>query len=115
MPHMLIKTPLGLDAMMAQFVPRETYAAGEIRVKFMDTYCNDRTLLFEVFVHEPTIEQRVAIILVQRELPGEYTLKVSGLGYPRVTDGIHFAVGVLGHMLAAMHADTQILQDTVRR
>jgi tRNA (guanine-N7-)-methyltransferase len=114
MPHMVIQTPLSLDE-IRDAVRLEPVAAGDIRLKFIKTYHGGDVLLFEVFVHEPTIEQRVAVVLVPRdEKPGEYTVKLSTLGTPRPTDGLHRAVRAVGEAILALHPAAQVIHDKVR-
>ena len=113
MPHMVIESPLSLEEMMSQVIPESTYAHGELRVKFLSNYCNDQSVLFEVYIHEPTIEQHLALVLVGRGEANEYTLKVSRVGSPRSTQGLHFAVGTLGKLLVGLHPEAKILQNKV--
>lgn len=114
MPHMVIQTPLSLDDIRAA-VRLEPVAVGDIRLKFIKTYHGGDVLLFEVFVHEPTIDQRIAVVLVPRdEKPGEYTVKLSTLGTPRPTDGLHQAVRAVGEAVLALHPAAQVIHDKVR-
>lgn len=110
MPHLVLQTPLEPDAIAQQFRPA-AFATGDLRVKFMSVYQDSRSLLFETYVHDPTIEQHVAIVLVRRE--ETYTLKASGIGNPRATDGLHFAVGQLGRLLIEMHPEAEIVRSGV--
>jgi hypothetical protein len=67
-------------------------------------------VLFEVYVKEPTIDQRVALMLVEREEAHEYTLQLGMLGHPRPTPGIHLAVKLLGDWLTSLHPDAHVLK-----
>ncbi len=114
MPHMVIQTPHSLDD-IRDAVRLESVAHDDIRLKFIKTYHGGDVLLFEVFVHEPTIDQRVAVVLVPRDQkPGEYTVKLSTLGMPRPTDGLHRAVRAVGEAILALHPAAQIIHDKVR-
>jgi hypothetical protein len=114
MPHIVMRSPLSLAEIPAHFTPVE-HAVDDIRIRFMAAYTNARTLLFETYVHEPTINQHVGVVLVERETPGEYTLKLSGMGSPRPTEGIHVAVGLLGDWLAGLHPEATIVTSKVRQ
>lgn len=113
MPHMVIRSALSLDEMMTQFAPEAGHAHKDLRIKFLSAYRNDRAVLFEVYIHEPTIEQHLALLLVRREKPNEYTLKASRVGNPRSTQGLHLAVGTLGKLLAGLDPEAQILENKV--
>lgn len=115
MPHMVMQTPLDLDALANVNVSDYRSETDETRINFMQAYRGERTLLFEIFVHEATIDQHTALVLVEREgQPGEYTLKLSAIGNPRPTDGMHRAVAHLGDALLAMHPESRIIQHKVK-
>ena len=114
MPHMVIKSPLSLDEFADKFTAQDNYAVGDTRIIFMSTYRNDNSILFEVQVREPTIDQRVALLFAKRKQADEYTLKPNMIGSPRSTDGLHNAVAVLGNELVGLHEDSEILKSTVK-
>lgn len=109
MPHMVFHSPLSLDAMYRQFQPMHQ-EFGDIHVNVLEAFQNERNLLFEVYVKEPTIDQRVAILLVYHPQTEEYTLKLGALGHPRPTLGIHRAVSLLGDWLLSLHPDNRMLK-----
>ncbi len=115
MPHLIIQTPHDPQTLLAQFQPLQaddTDTAIHVNVGY--AYANADSLLFEAYVSEPTIDQRVAILFVPRE-DGAYTLKLGGIGAPRPTDGIHVAVALIGDWIASLHPDAHIVKDKVRR
>jgi tRNA (guanine-N7-)-methyltransferase len=119
MPHMIIQSPLTLQQMFAALEESDltevTVESGEARVNFKNSYLGSHSLLFDAYVHEPTIDQRVSLALVERQQhPGEYTLKLGAIGSPRPTDGIHAAVRYLGERLLALDAESVVIQDKVR-
>jgi tRNA (guanine-N7-)-methyltransferase len=114
MPHIVFQTPLTLDEMLAQFEPRQ-HSNGDIHIKLLHVYRGQNSLLFEVYVKDPTIDQRAGILLIHRPRANEYTLKLGLMGNTRPTEGIHQAVALLGDWLQSLHPDTQIVGDTVRR
>jgi tRNA (guanine-N7-)-methyltransferase len=113
MTHIVFTSPLTLDDMLAKFEPTE-HAFGETHINFLHAYRGENTLLFEVYISEPTIDQHIALILTKRETAGEYTLKTGSLGYPRVTAGLHKAVSSLGNWLVRLHPAAEILNQKVK-
>lgn len=109
MPHVVFESPLTLEAMRAAFVPQE-YNDGDTHVNIHTAYIGDRALLFDTYVKEPTIDQRVALVLVERDQAHEYTLQLSMIGHPRPTAGIHLATNALADWLMSLHPDTRLLK-----
>jgi hypothetical protein len=113
MPHLVIETPLSLEAIRSEFSMRE-FSYGEARVSLNAVYQGDKSLLFEVFVKEPTIEQRVAFSLLAREQANEYTLQLNSLGHPRPTAGIHGAAHLLSEWLVSLHPESRVLKEKLQ-
>jgi hypothetical protein len=113
MPHIVFKSPLTLDEMLENFTSSE-HRAGNTHVSILYGYRGKNVLLFEVFVKEPTIDQRVALILSERPEAHEYTLKMGVIGHPRSTPGLHLATAMLGDWLVSLHPDTVILKRKVK-
>jgi tRNA (guanine-N7-)-methyltransferase len=114
MPHIVLRTPLSLQAIHDQFKTSE-YRDGGVNVNYMHIYRSDKTLLFEAFVDEPTIEQRVGLVLIKRdEHPEEYTLKLGTIGNPRPTKGMHIAVKHLGDWILGLHPEAQVVQSKLQ-
>jgi tRNA (guanine-N7-)-methyltransferase len=115
MPHIVFRCPLSLEQIREQFQPSERSERG-INVNYMRVYTGDQALLFEVFVDEPTIEQRVGLVLVARdeliEEAGvyEYTLRLGTIGSPRPTKGMHLAVKHLGEWIMGLAPQSQLIQ-----
>lgn len=119
MPHIIFETPLSMadlrDAFRAAGA-EQRYNEGAVHIKVMRLFESDSSLLFEVFVDEPTIEQQVALILTPRQgYPGQYTLRPGEIGTPRPTAGIHVAVGRLGDWLMQQHPLSRLVENKVRR
>jgi tRNA (guanine-N7-)-methyltransferase len=103
MPHIVLRSPLSLDAVLTQF-ERTEHRVGENIISLMAAYRGRHSLLFEVFIKEPTIEQHVAFLLNQHPGDaGEFTLQLGTLGHPRPTLGLHQAAGLLGDWLIRLH------------
>jgi tRNA (guanine-N7-)-methyltransferase len=114
MPHIVLRTPLSLQAIHDEFKSSE-YHKAEVNVNFMNIYRSDKTLLFEAFVDEPTIEQRVGLVLIKRdEHPEEYTLKLGTIGSPRPTKGMHIAVKHLGEWILGLHPEAHVVQNKLQ-
>src|SRR5690606_335716 len=108
MPHIVFSSPLTLPEMLSHFQPSDT-VEGDMRVSLLDGYQGKDTLLFEVFIKEPTIDQRIAFLLLERDQPHEYTLQLSSLGHPRSTPGVHKAATLLSDWLLSLHPDSRVL------
>jgi tRNA (guanine-N7-)-methyltransferase len=113
MPHLIFTSPVTLDEVQASFEPWQATLGDGAVVRFFDIYRGRHSLLFEAFVKEETIEQRIAIMLDQRR-SGDYTVRVSPLGHPRATAAVHAAVAELGRWLLARHPDTRLVESHVR-
>jgi len=113
MPHIVFKSPLTLDEMLENFSSSD-HRLGDTHISILYGYRGKNVLLFEVYVKEPTIHQRVALILSERPDEHEYTLKLGVIGHPRPTFGLHKAVGILGDWLAGLHPDTEVLKRKIR-
>lgn len=114
MPHLVFTSPLTLDDMLERFEPRK-FVEADTHVAFLYGYRGQHTLLFEVYVKEPTIDQRVAVMLVERDVPNEYTLQLGMLGHPRPTPGIHLAVKRLGEWLVGLHPGASVLTSKIQQ
>jgi tRNA (guanine-N7-)-methyltransferase len=113
MPHIVFKSQLTLDEMLAEFGSSE-HNIGDTHINILNGYRGKSVLLFEVYVKEPTIDQRVALVLSERPDEHEYTLKLGVIGHPRPTFGLHKATGILGDWLIGLHPDTEVLKRKIR-
>ena len=108
MPHAVMHLPLDLETIRAQFVP-EHHRYGEAHIHFNAVYLGEDSLLFDVYIKEPTIDQRLAFTLLARDTPGDYTLQLTMLGHPRPTAGVHGAAHLLSEWLLSLHPEGRIL------
>lgn len=111
MPHIVFTSPLTLDDIHARFEPSH-YSHGETHIHFMSAYLGKNGLLIETHVGEPTITQRIALLVSERG-SSEYTLQMSMLGQPRATAGVHRAVTLLGDWLLALDPAAKIIKRKV--
>jgi tRNA (guanine-N7-)-methyltransferase len=113
MPHIVFKSPLSLDDMLEKFESSE-HQFGDTHISLINAYRGKYVVMFEIYVKEPTIDQRVALILSKRPEEHEYTLKLGVIGHPRPTEGIHKAAGILGDWLTSLHPDVEVLKRKLR-
>lgn len=113
MPHIVFKSPLSLDDMLEKFESSE-HRFGDTYISLINAYRGKHVVMFEIYVKEPTIDQRVALILSKRPEEHEYTLKLGVIGHPRPTEGIHKAAGILGDWLTSLHPDVEVLKRKLR-
>ena len=109
MPHVIFRSPLSLEAIRARFDPQRWQRA-ETHVSCNHVFLGERSLLFDVYVKEPNIDQHVALLLLERRgRPGEFTLQLAMYGHPRPTAGIHMAVNALADWLLGLDEDNVLL------
>ena len=101
--------------MQKKFVPFEAAGNG-INVNFKEGFvaANFPTLLVETYVRQDPQDQRLGLVVQERE-PNEYIIKMHEIGFPRVTDGVHFAVRQLTDWLVGLHPDATISHHNLLR
>jgi len=97
MPNIVFKTPTSLETLVGKFEKTtESFSDEDIHVSVMNVFHNGDTLLFEVYIKEPTIDQHLGYLVVpKQDQPGEHTLKLASFGHPRATDGVHRGAAVV--------------------
>ncbi len=116
-PHVIIKTPMTSQE-IASAVEKVTFHKGEyIHVAVFNGFwnINNDSVLFEVNIDEPTIEQHIALSLRHREDKDDYILRYATFGMPRPTEGMHFATSSLAQWLVDLHPDAEIVADRTSR
>ena len=109
MPHVVFRSPLSLEEMRARFRPLQQHS-DTTHINCSHVFLGERSLLFDVYVKEPGIDQHVALLLLERlNRPGEYTLQLGMFGHPRPTAGIHAATNILADWLLGLHAEAELL------
>jgi tRNA (guanine-N7-)-methyltransferase len=120
MAHLVFSSPLSLDDMFAAFksAVMGQHSDDNLHIHLMAAYRGtDDAILVETSISEPTINQHIALQILGRWRAGhegEYTIQVSPLGHPRMTDGVHRAVALLGERVLALHPDAHKLHDKLR-
>lgn len=102
MPHMFLYSPLDAADLVGRFAARRLKSGG-VHIALLHAYADPKrdAAVFEVVIEEPAIEQHTMISLSPRAQPGEYIVKMTGVGHARATDGMHRAVAAVGEWVAA--------------
>lgn len=115
MPHLIFTSPLPLPDLVDGFAPFKLmipHEADATHIHVIAAYIGqtrrEPTALFEAHISEPSIDQRVALMLLARD-DGTYTLQLGSLGHARATAGVHRAVRALGERLIGLHPDARIV------
>jgi tRNA (guanine-N7-)-methyltransferase len=113
-PHIILKSPMSPQDIAAK-VEKAAFHVGDIHVALLDGYWNPRynTVLFEVMIEEPTIEQHIALVLHPRESTGDFTLKYATFGMPRPTEGMHHATNFIAEWIVSLHDEAEILSKKI--
>lgn len=115
MPHVVLTTPLNPQEIAAK-VGREAFHKGNLHAALHNGYWNPRndSVLFEITIVEPTIEQHIALILHRREEGEGYVLKYATFGMPRPTEGMHFATKALAQWIVGLHPEAKVVAESIR-
>ena len=115
MPHLVLAAPISMDDIRHQFKPQHS-TKNDIHVKLAALFQSqdEASLLVETYIKEEPIAQRIGLAIKQRN-EGEFVLSLHEIGFPRVTDGVHFAITALADWLVALHPDANILRHNLRR
>lgn len=115
MPHIIIKSPLPLRAALENF-RKAHHMQGETSITLLHAYINrdESTLLVEARVQEATISQHLALLVLARQEPQHYIVQLGSMGPPRVTQGLHRAVGLLADWLVSLHPDARVVESRAR-
>lgn len=107
MPHVVFYSPLSLDDFQVQFGQQEHHAQ-DTHIHFLEVFRGKNALLFDVFIREMTLDQRLTLLLAPHsDIPQRFTLKLGTIGQPRPTAGVQVAVKLLGEWLVGLHAESR--------
>lgn len=114
-PHVVLRSPLSPQQIAAS-VSKMAFHRDDVHAAMMAGFWNPvwDTVLFEVMIEEPTLEQHIALALTPREEAGTYTLKFATFGMPRPTEGMHFATDAIARWIVGLHPDSVILGKSIR-
>ena len=116
-PHAIVQLPLSFTDMHQKFEPfEERTSDGVINASFKEAFvaANFPTFLIETYIRQDPQDQRIGLIIHERE-PNEFIVKMHTMGFPRTTDGVHYAVGRLANWLASLHEDGRIVHHNLQR
>lgn len=113
MPHVVMRSPLGLDDVARQFQPFRV-ANERVEIKYIDMFRSVRhdNLLIETYIHEDPMSQRLGLSLRARHA-GDWVLGLHEVGFPRPTTGLHLAVQALADWLVSLHPETVVVESTL--
>lgn len=116
MPNAVFSTSQSLSALVNRFQRHTASIPGaDVHISIMSAFVGKDSALFEVYVKEPTVEQHMGFLVVPRQgHPNEYTLKLASIGYPRPTDGVHYAAAVLVEQIRTLAPDVRVLHHKIR-
>jgi tRNA (guanine-N7-)-methyltransferase len=116
MPNIVFKSASGLQTSLDRFDGHtQSFSEQDIHVSVMNVFHRGETLLFEVFVKEPTVDQHIGFLVVPSQSePGQYTLKLASFGHPRATDGIHKAASVVDAIIQQHAPDYEPVHRKIR-
>lgn len=120
MPHVVLQSPLGLDAIEEKYAQWHVYADGGhingCHISFMELFrAHEGKMLFvETYLREEPLAQRLGLLVRQRE-SGNYVISLHELGFPRPTAGVHLAIGHLAQWLLGLHEENMILHHNLQQ
>lgn len=117
MPHAIVALPMTIGEIRDRFEPFQVVEKDGLMVagfKQVFESAEYATLLIETYIKQAPQDQRVGLLIVQRE-PHQYIIKLHDIGFPRATDGVHFAVGQLADWLIGLHPEGRVVNHTLQR
>lgn len=112
-PHVVLRTAMPAQE-IAEAVGKQVFHKEDaIHVAVFNGYWNpaNNSVLFEVNIEEPTIEQHIGILMRYRDQKEDYVLQFATFGLPRPTEGMHFATRQLAEWVVSLHEDAAITSD----
>jgi tRNA (guanine-N7-)-methyltransferase len=113
MPHVVLRSPLSLSEIGRRFEPVQFSSTG-IQVKLLELFQSsyDQKLLVEAYINEDPLKQRLGIS-VRKRTSGELVVSLNEMGFPRVTAGVHLAIGKLATWITGLHPESEIVTSNV--
>jgi tRNA (guanine-N7-)-methyltransferase len=113
MPHVVLQGPHNLDATLAACVPRswsETHQGGEVSTTLIRAYreITADSWMVELVVREGKLCQQIGVALIPRS-QAQILLKLSAMGFPRPTLGVHRAVCHVSEVLQEYNPQLSVL------
>lgn len=113
MPHVVLRTPLSLPQVEAEFRPFQAEVA-KTHVRFVEIFYSSHKnkLLVEIYVAEEPLVQRLALYIEPRP-GGNIQIGLHDIGFPRPTPGIAFAIQQLGNWVNKLHPQTELVYTNI--
>lgn len=113
MPHVVIESPLTQTEIAAAFQP-EKVNVDDIYISLAEVFQSqyDGKLLIETYVKERPLNQRLGLLIRQRER-GDYVVKLHEVGFPRPTVGIQIAIAHLATWLVSLHPANKFIRSSL--
>jgi tRNA (guanine-N7-)-methyltransferase len=113
LPHVVLSTPLTLAAISSRFEP-QSRPGEKANVRLLALFVSPERdmLLVEAYINEEPVDQRPGL-LIRQSAPGEVTVGLHDIGFPRPTAGVHLAIAHLAHWLLSLHPEAKILRHTL--
>lgn len=114
MPHVVLHSPLDLDAIEEKYTPWHV-AAADCHMSFIELFRahKGQMLFVETYLREEPLSQRLGLVVRQRQ-SGDYVISLHELGFPRPTAGVHLAIAHLAHWLVGLHEESKILHHNLQ-
>ncbi|MDX1616132.1 MAG: hypothetical protein R3300_17605 [Candidatus Promineifilaceae bacterium] len=108
MPHVILAPAPDLKAVRDSFTPR-TYREQDTAIRFIDVYksAQQPMVLFDSYIGEEPVDQRILLALTRRDA-GDALVHLAEVGHPRVTEGVHLAVGYLVSWLLTVRPEITV-------
>ena len=113
MPHTILRTPLTLSEISGRF--NKPYASeGGYTVRLIEIFQSPHypALLIDTYISEPALNQHVALSIHQRD-DGTMIVGLREIGFPRPTNGVHFAIHAVTQWLLGLHPDTVLVKSNL--
>lgn len=113
MPHVIIESPLSQSDIAAAFRP-EKVNVDDIYISLAEIFQSqyDGKLLIETYVKERPLNQRLGLLIRQRE-QGDYVVKLHEVGFPRPTVGIQIAIAHVATWLVGLHPENKFVRSSL--
>ena len=115
MPHVVLNVPMNVEEIGLRFEPCH-YTNGDQRIHLIDLYWSSTqdSLVVDTYIHEKPFEQRILLAVSQRR-SGDYLVHIHDVGFPRSTDGVHFAILSLAEWICGLHEEASIVRHNLRK
>jgi len=108
MPHVVVHAPITLETIRDSF-ERDHASFDNIHLSLTELFLSrdEPKLFIEAYVKEEPLAQRVGVVVRQMKT-GEYMISLHELGFPRVTTGVHFAIGHVTKWILGLSSEITI-------